>query len=139
MTAIHHFWLGASPYSAVVVSGLFPAYAVDGLAPALSLGASGSLVEMPRPLEAMSASLNLTGGSLQVLLVGAQDLGAISPSLGISTGSLVSGLQGTTYGAEAMASSLGITGGTLVLGLISRTYETEGIAPVLGITSGTLA
>ena len=138
MTAIHHFWLGVSPYSAVVVSGLFPAFASDGLAPALSLGASGSLVEMPRPVEAMSVSLNLTGGSLQTLLVGAQDLGAISPALGISAGTLVSGLQGTTCGAEAMAPSLGVTGGTLVLGLISHTYEIEGLAPALGITSGTL-
>lgn len=138
MTAIHHFWLSASPYSAVVVSGLFPAHAADGLAPALGLS-GGTLVEMPRPVDSMTAGLTLTGGTLQTVLVGAQDLGAIAPALGITSGTLVSGLQGTTYGAEALTPALGITGGTLYLGLISTTYPAEALAPALGITSGTLA
>jgi hypothetical protein len=137
MTAIHHFWLSASPYSAVVVSGLFPAHAADGLAPALVIS-SGNLVEMPRPLDSITAGMTVTGGTLETSLVGARDLGAIAPAFGITAGTLASGLQGTSYSPEAVAASLSVTGGTLYLGLISTAFPVEALAPALGITSGTL-
>ncbi|CAB4241295.1 hypothetical protein UFOVP60_6 [uncultured Caudovirales phage] len=137
MTAIHHFWLSASPYSAVVVSGLFPAYATDGVAPALSL-VGGNLVEMPRPADSVAPTLALASGTLQTVLVGAQDLGGIGASLALTAGTLVSGLASMAPAPEAMAPTLALTAGSLTLSLISTTPAPEGISSALALTSGTL-
>lgn len=139
MTAQHHYWLGRVPFEPLyVVSGLYPVQAADGIAPALLVG-GGTLTEMPRPLDGLAPALALGSGSLLTTLTGTADLGAIGSSLTIQAGTLVSGLQGTTYGAEALSPGMSILGGTLALGLISTTIAPEAIAPGLAITSGTLA
>ena len=137
MTAIHHFWLGVSPYSAVVVSGLFPAYAADGVAPALSL-VGGTLLEMPRVADGMAPTLALTAGALQAVLVGAQDLGGIGTALALTSGTLVRTLATLSPAPEAMGTALALTAGTLVLALISTPIAPEGISSALALTSGTL-
>lgn len=137
MTAIHHFWLGASPYSAVVVSGLFPAYATDGVIPTLAVS-GGNLVEMPRPVDSMGAQLGLTSGGLQTVLVGANDLGAIAPALTLTGAALVVGIKSAQISAEAIAPALGLSSGAMYHGLISRTYGPEAVAPTLTLTGGTL-
>mgnify|MGYP000137293193 CR=1 FL=1 len=137
MTAIHHFWLSASPYSAVVVSGLFPAHTADGVAPALSL-VGGTLIEMPRIAEGIAPTLALTTGALQAVLVGAQDLGGIGTSLALIYGALVSGLAVLAPAPEALAPTLALTSGTLTLALISTLPAPEGISSTLALTSGTL-
>lgn len=137
MTAIHHFWLGASPYSAVVVSGLFPAHAVDGMTSGLTV-IGGNLVEAPRPMDAVTAGLSLTSGEMATVLVGAQDLAAVAASLAITSASLVSGLASVVYPVEGVSPGLTLTSGTLALGLISTTYPAEALSAALGITSGAL-
>lgn len=137
MTAIHHFWLSASPYSAVVVSGLFPAHAVDGMTSGLAV-VGGNLIEAPRPLDEVTSSLSLTSGELATVLVGAQDLVAVAASLTLTNASLVSGLATVSYPVEGLATGLTLTNGSLVLGLISTTYPAEAVSATLGITSGTL-
>lgn len=137
MTAIHHFWLGASPYSAVVVSGLFPAYAQDACTSAL-VPTGGTLVEMPRPVEEVTATLALSSGTMMTMLAGAQDNGAVRPSLILASGALVSGLQLASQVTEAVAPALAISNGSLVLGLISTQYASEAVGPTLSVTSGTL-
>lgn len=137
MTAIHHFWLGASPYSAVVVSGLFPAHAVDGMTSGLAV-VGGNLIEAPRPLDAVTSGLSLAYGELATVLVGAQDLVAVAASLTLTNASMVSGLAAVPYPIEGLATGLTLTNGALVLGLISTNYPAEAISATLGITSGTL-
>lgn len=136
MTAIHHFWLSASPYSAVVVSGLFPAFAADGVATALALQ-GGNLVEMPRPVDGLRSSLGLSSGDLQTMLAGAQDLGAVAATLSLTSGSLAVGIQ-QTYFAESVTSGLVLESGSLYNGLISRDYELEAVSATFGLTGGTL-
>lgn len=137
MTAIHHFWLGSLPYSAVVVSGLFPALVEDGVAPGLSV-TGGNLVGAPRPIDAMQPGLSLSSGTLESLMAGAGARDALAPGLTLGTCTLSNGTQAHSPLPEGISPGITLSSGTLVSQLIATTYPAEGVQLGLSITSGTL-
>lgn len=138
MTAIHHFWIAASPFSLVVVSDMFPYYTADAVRGALSL-TGGNLVEMPRPADGMVPTFAILAGALQTTLTGAQDLGALRSGLALTTAELISTLQARSVPAEGIGPTVSLTSSSLVTVLISTTSGPEALSPSLLLTSGSLA
>lgn len=137
MTAIHHFWLGAAPYSAVVVSGLFPAYVDDGVAPALGVS-YGSLVGLQKPVDGLSAACVVSYATLESVMAGAGALDGMTCGLGIGQCTLSNGTQAHTPSPDGVAPALAVASASLVSQLVSTTYPAEAAQVGLSITSGTL-
>jgi hypothetical protein len=137
MTAQTHYWLGRRPYLYVVTSGLFPAYSADGVLPGVSI-LGGNLTESPRPVDGVNAALAVTGGALNIVLLGAQDLAAIAAGLSITGGTLESTLQQLPVSPEGIAPGMALLSGALTAVLINTTPAPEGIAVGLALTSGVL-
>ena len=139
MTAQHNFWLGKRKFSASWASGVYPVEVVDAVSPALTL-IEARLVDPPVVIEGVSTGLSVTGGSLSTVLVGAQDLAAVSTSLTLTSGTLVNALAAVTLSPEdAVSPALTLTAGTLATVLIRHTTDTEGVSTALTLTGGTLA
>lgn len=137
MTAIHHFWLGASPYSAVVVSGLFPAHVLDAIQPAVIV-TGGAITESPRWWDGVAGSATISGGTLETLLVGAAEMVALAPSALPTDGTLTRLLHQVSIPAEGLATAAIPHGGDLTAVLINTLVAPDSIESSALPTSGTL-
>lgn len=137
MTAIHHFWLGVSPYSAVVVSGLFPTHVLDAIQPSVAV-TGGAITESPRWWDGIVGAATVSSGTLETLLVGAADVTALTTAAQPTSGTLTRLLHEVFIPAEGLATSALPNGGDLAVVVISTSIAPDSLESSALPTSGTL-